>query len=83
MLKNLQQVSNQIHKDGSQNGKEKATRRKARKEVIRHKGLAQLECNRKTCTMQQTAPVQNKSLRKATKEGSDFSILMNILFIIK
>jgi len=71
-LKNQLPVLNQTQKDGYQNGKEKAIKRKAKKEeAIKLKVLVQLEWKKKMFTMHQTVQVPNKLQNNQTKEEND------------
>lgn len=71
MLKNQLLVSNQILRDGYLNGKEKAIKRRAKKEETKHKVLAQWELNKRMYTTLRTAQAQKKLQNKQIKEEND------------
>ena len=74
MSKNLFLDSNLTHKDGYQNGKEKVTKRKERKEATKLKAQLQLVPNRKMYTMLEIVQGPNRLLNKQKEEDDEVKI---------
>lgn len=76
ICKSLCKDLREILKDGYPNGKEKATKRKAKKELERHK-VWQLSENKKQKMFSRLTPVpvQNRSLSRQLKRENDYGIL--------
>ncbi len=68
MLRSRLQILSQTHKGGFQNGKERVTRKRVRREEIRLKVSVQSVWRKKISTMQQTVQAPNRSLSKQRKE---------------
>jgi hypothetical protein len=70
-----------IPRDGYQNGKERDTKRKVKKEEVKLKDLLLLETKKKIHLLQEIVPVQKKLPKIKEKEEIDI-ILFDVLLIL-